>query len=369
MSGCGKKIEDSKEASPASPTTESEVADYNIAEDLKEELYRAIISNDTLLTEHAYDRNKTVDFVFENGETPLTLAIKYSKTEIISFIMEKTLDINFKNYSGQTPLIISLKMKKIHALNKLIKAKADLNCTDGNGIAPLMYAYEYTNERTIIKLLKYGARGNIKDISDNSFKSLLKEKNYKTALKLLSNINSVDTLSNLELVQAIDSKSTHFIEYVLFNHDDYNELIKNENFLFNAMTIEDKSKRKSVLRLLLNYGSSPNSNDKLLPLVQSIIFEQPETTSLLISYNADPLIADNNDRTPLSYTVELGNFNIMKMIFLEIVRKRQFSSRINLYKIKRDACLYLPSRSTIRNNTSITKRNVKKIKTFLNCND
>jgi ankyrin repeat protein len=369
--GCGKKLEDSKDKNPKSSTPETEVSDYNIVQDLRDELYQAITSNDTLMTEHAYDRNESVDFKFENGETPLTLAIKLAKTEIVSFIIEKTKNLNLRNASGQTALIISLQMQKTYSLNQLIKNKVDLNHTDSNGIAPLMYAYAYSKERTILKLLKYGANGNIKDTSEVPFKKLLAQKKYIKAWNLLSNINSVNEnpLSSLELIKAIESNNLLFIEYVLLNSEDYSELLKEENFLFNAINIDTKKKRKEVLRLLLKYGANPNNSDKILPLIHSIVFEQPETMSLLFAYSANPLTIDHNNRKSLGYAVELGNFEMVKQVYKQIIRKYQRNWSINLYKERREACVYLPSKYTIRNNSSLNKKEVKKIQNYLNCNN
>ena len=78
----------------------------------------------------------------ENGNTPLLIALKDTKSrfrnEIIQEILKKNPDLNIKDNNEDSPLILEIKNNYKSFIDELLDHKPDLNMKDKNGNTPLM---------------------------------------------------------------------------------------------------------------------------------------------------------------------------------------------------------------------------------------
>ena len=86
--GCGKKSDDTAKKVVIEDRTPPQ---RTIVDDKSQkELSDAILSNDSLLVDYALEENESIDYLFVDGETPLTKAIKNANNIIITKLINRS---------------------------------------------------------------------------------------------------------------------------------------------------------------------------------------------------------------------------------------------------------------------------------------
>ena len=84
-------------------------------------------------------------------------------------LIKQGADINFKDSDNITPLIIAIKKERHEIIDYLIKNGADINYQDDDGMTPLMHAGEVNSFTILQELIKADADWNIYDDDDYDF--------------------------------------------------------------------------------------------------------------------------------------------------------------------------------------------------------
>lgn len=101
-----------------------------------------------------------LDFLGENGETPLTFLCqrrffqKHKLTEIAILLIDAGANINHQNKIGNTSLINCIFYDQIDILNYLIASDCDLNLANNIGNTPLHFAAIHTNSISTKSLIQ-----------------------------------------------------------------------------------------------------------------------------------------------------------------------------------------------------------------------
>jgi ankyrin repeat protein len=99
-----------------------------------------------------------------DGETPLTLAARYSDNpKVVAALIEAGADVNGRDGDGETPLMRACYYNYPEIIAALIEAGADVNARDDNGKTPLMRACYYNYPEIIAALIEAGADVNARD--------------------------------------------------------------------------------------------------------------------------------------------------------------------------------------------------------------
>ncbi|WP_036040913.1 ankyrin repeat domain-containing protein [Leptospira alstonii] len=100
-----------------------------------------------------------------HGVTPLSLAVKYHRLEIVRVLMEYHADPNLSDdKTGLTPLIhCILEDFSPETMSALIEGGADLDQRDGNGMSPLHHCMNEGKLEPLRSLLEKGADPNVRD--------------------------------------------------------------------------------------------------------------------------------------------------------------------------------------------------------------
>lgn len=102
---------------------------------------------------------------FYRGITPLSLAVKYDRLEIVRILMEFHADPNLSDdKTGLTPLIHCISEDfSPETMSALIEGGADLDQKDGNGMSPLHHCMNEGKLEPLRLLLENGADPNVRD--------------------------------------------------------------------------------------------------------------------------------------------------------------------------------------------------------------
>ena len=374
--GCGKKIEQNNPQKKITSTIVNDSPSENQGDPQardKELLYNAILADDINLIESVIKSFTHLDFKFKNAETPLTLAIQFSKNESIDKILTKTSKVNDANAIGLSPMHLAVKENKLRTIEALYERGANLESLDLKGFTPLAYSVKYAREPMITKLLTFGANDKTK-LHDDSSSMLdqLRFLNFQEALRLLKLIKTHQKPSEKQFFWAVENANINFTNYLLHNYSYYKKLISKVNVINLALFIENPNLRLQMLNLLLSNGADPNSLSDGHPLILATKLGQYESVETLINYQANIFAKDELGLNIIDYSSKNLRSDILIQVFGPIKKKLSAMSESESESIQalfQNACQHIPEDDLedygVRENILRKKR----IKVFLNCSE
>jgi uncharacterized protein len=121
------------------------------------ELLEACSSGDKKTVIRLLNAGADIESKNEIGETPLVIAGRYYRLDIMSILIDRGANVNAKSELG-TPLLYAAEFNYIDIVKKLIAKGADVNLADESGITPLQTAEGPHNKAIVQMLKKAGAR-------------------------------------------------------------------------------------------------------------------------------------------------------------------------------------------------------------------
>lgn len=100
-----------------------------------------------------------------HGLTLLSCAVKFSRPEIVSLLLENGADPNTQDLIGETALHLAVDNSDWEIAELLLQYKAEPNCMTVDGETPLHHSAFIGDKRMINLLLSYGADANCSDIT------------------------------------------------------------------------------------------------------------------------------------------------------------------------------------------------------------
>jgi len=245
-----------------------------------------------------------IDAVDAQGNTALMLAAKAEKNDLVDMLLDKGANINRQNRDGETALILTIKNNNPKLAMELVGKGADVNLSDEKDNTPLMLAVSKNYPEMIDLLIGRGA--DIDEKNKNKETALilaLKEGRDKIARKLIeqgANVDYEDDRGNTPLSLAIMKDYPEVVDALIKHGVDVNIKIDGETPLTFAikegkttLAVDLIEKGKANVDAINNLGNSP--------LINAVVFEQPEIVDLLVSKNADVNHKNNRDKTAKDY--------------------------------------------------------------------
>lgn len=361
---CGSDIKDTapSDNNGSASGEESIISGEEVSAANKQKLYVALQSDDSNIVRSALREQAHIDYIFESGETPLTLAISQNRSEIVFLLINKAKNFNIKEASGETPLIKSIKRNNILVLDLLIRKGVDLELADDNGVSPLYHALYRANEIIAVELLKNGAQ--LKDQGTKTIRELADDFNLRRVERILPLIENHSQPRDSELIRAIRSGNVDYVNYLLINFESYRMSIVERNVIIEAINLQNESTRISMVNALLDRGADPNNMEGVPPLIAATEEQQVRTVELLLLY-ADPFIRDDFNETALHYAVRSNNYLIVQKIYINMTQKvTTGASNANLEEITFGACSQRVRTRRLSPSQTTNRRNISNL---LNC--
>jgi ankyrin repeat protein len=104
------------------------------------DLFSSARSGDVRRARKTISAGVAVDTVDSTGRTPLCLASKYGRTEVMKLLLINGADVNHRDSEGRTPVYHAIYSRSNEAIRMVVEAGADLDITDAVGYSPHDYA-------------------------------------------------------------------------------------------------------------------------------------------------------------------------------------------------------------------------------------
>ena len=227
-----------------------------------------------------------VNFTNSVGETPLFAAKNDNQSEVAKLLLAARADVNHRNKDGDTSLQIAARNKETELVKLLLANKADVNATTELGITPLLFAAANSDiDINLVKaLLEAGA----------DTQAHIKEGGGSWGNTIVSGIHALDL--------AISRGRPDEMELLLASHADANARFDSATPLHIAVGIGEP-KSAEELDLLLHHGADPDLADQegRTPLSRAVSKDDLKLVQLLLDHHADPNKPDNQGLPPLAY--------------------------------------------------------------------
>lgn len=234
----------------------------------------------------------------------------------VKLFLDSGMDPNIKNLSGMTPLLIAARSGRENVISILLQKGANLNAKDKEfGHNAILFAAESGNLNAVKLLLSRG--GNLTDISNSGqtilMRAVLLDNNIDLIKYLLDNglnINAKDEDGYTPLLQSIITfkRNIDIVKLLLDSGADINATDKNgDTALMKALIGVSDQKSIDVMEILLKSGMNVNATNKkgntaLHECSSGIIFGLPDRVNIanmLLKYGANPNIENNDGETPI----------------------------------------------------------------------
>lgn len=349
---CGKKVKDSQAPAPEGLKPEQSITDRA---DAQSKMLNAINSGDLNMVEISIKQAGSVDFLFEDGETPLTKTIRQSNNRIIFAIINASQNLDLIDKNGNTALHTAIKLRKLSVINYLLELNVNVNIKDKQGRNPLQNAILNSTEEICIKLVRSGADYTASNQS-MSLEQMARFSNFIELANLIKKASKHQKITTDNIKTAIREGDLIFLKYLTKKYPSYIELIDRSNLLLDVLAYDQTKRRRDMLSFLIDeneHDRLPNLNNdyEMLPLHYTIYnrLDEEFTTLLLNGARLDLTTKDTGLNAIQLAASELNHFVVKKIIDLEEERieslsiMRQDSAQRELRILKRETCEFVPT--------------------------
>ena len=258
-------------------------------------------------------------FQDEDGKTVLQHAVEIGNCDILRKILTKSAaNINFVDQQGNTPILLAIKNNNLPVAEILLDRGADIEYTNRKGQSALSLAAQWDNKALSELLIKRGANIYAQDIYSQTPLSIAATKDHTSIVSLLvergAAIEHLDQKLRTPLMLAALNGSSDTVRLLLTKPLDINYT---DDCHRTALSRASEKGHCQIIKLLLEYGADINLPDETgrTPLSYAIQFGNAEATKLLVRAGADVAKGDESGRTPLSWALSCNNDLMIKLLY------------------------------------------------------
>ena len=138
-------------------------------------------------------------------------------TNIVRHLIGANAPLNAQNHDNETPLMVATKNGRLEMVSELIKAKADLNLKDKAHRTALHWAVRNNHPKIVTELIEAQASLNEQDIDGNTPLMLAVQHGNLVLVHMLivdgANLNIKNNIGNNALLQAVDPSLTRLFRW------------------------------------------------------------------------------------------------------------------------------------------------------------
>ncbi|WP_408096303.1 ankyrin repeat domain-containing protein [Peredibacter sp. HCB2-198] len=368
LASCGKKEhEDKGNKDNSTQPTEAEVSFY-----AQKEMRRAVVEDDLPALKRVLLENSFIDLneILFDGETYLTLAIKYNFNQIRNFLIEKGADVNKANINKETPLMMAILKGRSNSVRVLLDLKVDLDKRNAEGDTALILALKKIDEDAALLLINQGANLTLVDKLDRSPLRIAEENRMTAVAELIQNylkveVGAPDLASYRSVLNQGDYSRLKKIDQafpgLLKSYDNCNPL---------AILVDSKDENKAVLAadylLSLNISNVDGPKEaEVTPLIKSTVAKKQKFVDLYLNHNANPHLWDKDGKSALIHAIELNSLDLVKSL-IKFSAAEKYTFRKDGKKITISACTTAKEMAK-KLRTSEEKNTNDKIQSELDC--
>ena len=227
------------------------------------------------------------------GDTPLMWAVAQKHSDVARVLIEHKANVSARTKDGFTPLLFAAQQGDADSAEVLLTAGADINVATPDGDTPLLIASASGHEAFSISLLEHGANPNSTD------------RNGITPLHYAIMNGLAETASGISMGHVAYLRRPNMVELVkaLLAHG------ANPNARLTApATAYDTGPGYGKIFIMkqLNIGGGRISPVGATPFLMAALTFDHALMRLLMAGGADPLLANEENVTPLMAAVGLG---------------------------------------------------------------
>ncbi|XP_052090920.1 serine/threonine-protein phosphatase 6 regulatory ankyrin repeat subunit C-like isoform X2 [Mytilus californianus] len=261
-------------------------------------------------------KNADINYTDNDNKTPLFVACEASHIDIIKLLVDNEVDINLGNNHNETPLHIACKQGDGNIAQLLIAHGADVDFIDNEGQTPLHLAL---NVNIVETLIRNNCNTNITDIGNRTpLFVYCKQGKFDDIFVLIDNdadINICDNDGQTPLHAACNSNAdAQNIVKMLINKNCALNTTDNKNRT--PLLIACENGKYDIVQILIDNKADINKSnkEKESPLFVASANGQTNIANILIENSANIDDVNSKGQTPLFIACQRGNYNIVKLL-------------------------------------------------------
>ncbi len=242
----------------------------------------------------------------ESTKYPLHAAISLGDSALVKFFIESGLDLNSYDNSGDTPLTLAVKKDKRDIVDQLLNSGVDINLATKGGLTPFMnlVSLEGVDHSYAARLITN--KTNLDIVSDDkTLAQYVDAEAQGDTKKTLTGIIKARKISRViaqnDLLLAIEHGSASGIERFVSQGFDLNFRFKGGSTPITQALLSEKY---GLVREIIKHGADINyaNSSGQTPLIYATYYNQKKLVELLIKKGADLDLQSNTGWTALHFT-------------------------------------------------------------------
>lgn len=238
------------------------------------------------------DARMDVNFVNEQGTTPLIHACNFGFREVVNELLQHPgILVNAADESQATALLWACRHNQLDIITTLLESGANVNQPDKSGDTPLLLATKCCYLKVVELLLRYGADANVHDLYGTTVLLAACEQDSVDLVKLIlprvQNVEQTDSYHLSPLFLATDRGNLEIVTQLLRAGASIHESADE----FTPFLLAIAQGRSDIMKKMLDYGGSKYSDDPT-PLQTAISADELDLIYILL--RSDPVAQIRN---------------------------------------------------------------------------
>lgn len=256
------------------------------------------------------------------GRTALSIASFHGHTKIVDDLLEHFASTSLCNHQGQTPLVVAAEQGHFKCVQLLLEHPSNPDQKDNSGRTALQYACARGCVDMVKALVHASANMMVRsEIDESTMLILSARKGFSDIVHFFlentaMDVNAVDCAHRSALYYACEYP-TMFATLEAHGANVYEKDYSHKTILMRACEI---GCLEIVTKLLAYDNMQVNAidSDGNTALMFASLYGKVEVVSLLLDHGADPVIADNEEDTPLTSACMFGQEKVVECLLSRV---------------------------------------------------